>query len=151
MLARSNLFKRVPTTVAVAVAVVVGLMSLGLVLGLSDSAFAQAAAKSKKLGADGLYIMNTLLFLMGGFLVMWMAAGFAMLEAGMVRTKNVAMQCTKNISLYSIAGLMYWVVGYNLMYPGDGNWLTADVIGAFAPKTIPDPKADPGTYAVASD
>jgi Amt family ammonium transporter len=147
MLAQSNVFRKVPTTMAV----VVGLMSLGLVLGLSDSAFAQAAAKGKKLGADGQYIMNTLLFLMGGFLVMWMAAGFAMLEAGMVRTKNVAMQCTKNISLYSIAGLMYWVVGYNLMYPGDGNWLTADVIGAFAPKTIPDPKADPGTYAVASD
>ena len=147
MLTRLNVLKKVPTTLAV----VVGLMSLGLVMGLSDTALAQAADKGKKLGADGQYIMNTLLFLMGGFLVMWMAAGFAMLEAGMVRTKNVAMQCTKNISLYSIAGLMYWVVGYNLMYPGDGNWLSADVIGAIAPKVIPDPKADPGTYAAASD
>jgi Amt family ammonium transporter len=66
--------------------------------------------------ADTAYIFNTLLFLMGGFLVMWMAAGFAMLEAGLVRSKNVSMQCVKNIGLYSIAGLMYWFIGYNLMY-----------------------------------
>lgn len=74
-------------------------------------------------GGDGIYfVYNTLLFLIGGFLVMWMAAGFAMLEAGMVRTKNVSMQCLKNISLYSVAGLMFYVVGYQLMYnvAGDG-------------------------------
>lgn len=64
------------------------------------------------------YIFNTLLFLIGGFLVMWMAAGFAMLEAGMVRSKNVAMQCLKNIALYAIAGIMYLIIGYNLMYGG---------------------------------
>ena len=75
------------------------------------------------------YVFNTMLFLIGGFLVMWMAAGFAMLEAGMVRTKNVAMQCTKNIALYSLAGLAFWLIGYNLMYPGDGGWIMADVIG----------------------
>lgn len=62
------------------------------------------------------YIFNTLLFLIGGFLVMWMAAGFAMLEAGLVRTKNVSMQCLKNISLYAVAGIMFWLVGYELMY-----------------------------------
>jgi len=62
------------------------------------------------------YIYNTLLFLIGGFLVMWMAAGFAMLEAGLVRTKNVSMQCLKNISLYAVAGIMFWFVGYQLMY-----------------------------------
>ena len=66
--------------------------------------------------ADTAFIFNTLLFLLGGFLVMWMAAGFAMLEAGLVRSKNVSMQLLKNISLYSIAGLMYWAVGYSLMY-----------------------------------
>ncbi|HEX2017672.1 MAG TPA: ammonium transporter [Aurantimonas sp.] len=72
---------------------------------------------------DVAYIFNTLLFLIGGFLVMWMAAGFAMLEAGLVRSKNVSIQCLKNIGLYSIAGLMYWVVGYNLMYTGvDGGY-----------------------------
>ena len=62
------------------------------------------------------YIFNTLLFLLGGFLVMWMAAGFAMLEAGLVRSKNVSMQSLKNVALYSIAGIMYWAIGYNLMY-----------------------------------
>ena len=70
------------------------------------------------------YVFNTLLFLIGGFLVMFMAAGFAMLEAGLVRSKNVAMQCTKNIALYSVAGIMYYLVGYNLMYAGvDGGFM----------------------------
>ena len=62
------------------------------------------------------YIFNTLSFLMTGFLVMFMAAGFAMLEAGLVRTKNVSMQCLKNIAIYSIAGIMFWLIGYNIMY-----------------------------------
>jgi len=69
----------------------------------------------------GPYIMTTLLFLVGGFLVFWMAAGFAMLEAGLVRSKNVAMQLTKNIALFSIASIMYWLVGFKLMYPGEFN------------------------------
>ena len=64
--------------------------------------------------AQSAYIFNTLLFLIGGFLVMWMAAGFAMLEAGLVRTKNVSMQCLKNISLYAVAGIMFWLVGYEV-------------------------------------
>ncbi|MEM6933997.1 MAG: ammonium transporter [Pseudomonadota bacterium] len=75
------------------------------------------------------YVFNTLLFLIGGFLVMWMAAGFAMLEAGLVRSKNVAMQCTKNISLFSIAAIGYYIVGYQLMYPGDG-WMMEGYLGA---------------------
>ena len=62
------------------------------------------------------YILNTLLFLIGGFLVMWMAAGFAMLESGLVTSKSVATIAAKNIGLYSIAGLMFWIVGYNLAY-----------------------------------
>lgn len=76
----------------------------------------QLAAKLEANAAQNAYIFNTLLFLIGGFLVMWMAAGFAMLEAGLVRTKNVSMQCLKNISLYAVAGLMFWFVGYELMY-----------------------------------
>ncbi|MEM8799106.1 MAG: ammonium transporter [Pseudomonadota bacterium] len=77
---------------------------------------------------ESAYVFNSLLFLIGGFLVMWMAAGFCMLEAGLVRSKNVADICLKNISLYSIAGVMYFLVGYNLMYTGvDGGW-----IGSFA-------------------
>ena len=89
------------------------------VLVLTASGVSAQTTSAAQLGADGKYIFNTLLFLLGGFLVMWMAAGFAMLEAGMVRSKNVAMQCTKNIALYSLAGLMYWAVGYNLMYPSE--------------------------------
>ena len=67
------------------------------------------------------WIFNSLLFLIGGFLVFFMAAGFAMLEAGLVRSKNVTMQMTKNVALYSLAAIMYWLVGYNLMYPL-GDW-----------------------------
>lgn len=62
------------------------------------------------------FVFNTLLFLVMGFLVMWMAAGFAMLESGMVRSKNVATICLKNIVLYAVAGIMFYVVGYQLMY-----------------------------------
>ncbi|MEF2552217.1 ammonium transporter [Aurantimonas sp. A2-1-M11] len=84
---------------------------------------AAAAAVAYAAEPNVAYIFNTLLFLIGGFLVMWMAAGFAMLEAGLVRSKNVSMQCLKNIALYSIAGIMYWIVGYNLMYTGvDGGY-----------------------------
>ena len=96
---------------------------------------------------DTVYVFNTLLFLIGGFLVMWMAAGFAMLEAGMVRSKSVAMQCTKNIALYAIAGIVFWLVGYNLMYDGvDGGFF-----GSFTAFSVPDPSADAGDYSAASD
>ena len=87
---------------------------------LPAAAMAQDAAATT-FDEIGPYIMTTLLFLVGGFLVFWMAAGFAMLEAGLVRGKNVAMQLTKNMALFSIAGIMYWLVGFNLMYPGDFN------------------------------
>lgn len=62
------------------------------------------------------YSVDTFYFLMSGALVMWMAAGFAMLEAGLVRSKNTVEILTKNVALYSIACLMYMVVGYNIMY-----------------------------------
>ncbi len=62
------------------------------------------------------FVLNTFAFLIWGVLVMWMAAGFTMLEAGAVRTKNASMICLKNIGLYSIAGLAYFFVGYNIMY-----------------------------------
>jgi len=71
------------------------------------------------------FILNTFLFLFGGVLVMWMAAGFSMLEAGLVRTKNTATICLKNISLYSIAGIMYYLIGYNMMYVDVGSWIGA--------------------------
>ncbi len=65
------------------------------------------------------YSVDTFYFLMSGALVMWMAAGFAMLEAGLVRSKNTVEILTKNVALYSIACIMYLIVGYNIMY-GDG-------------------------------
>jgi len=75
------------------------------------------------------YILNSFLMLFGGILVFWMAAGFAMLEAGFVRTKNVSMQLLKNITMYSLACFAYYLIGYMIMYPGDG-WLIDGVFGA---------------------
>jgi Amt family ammonium transporter len=65
------------------------------------------------------YALDTFYFLMMGALVMWMAAGFTMLEAGLVRAKNTAEILTKNVGLYSIACIMYMLCGYTIMYPGD--------------------------------
>ena len=67
------------------------------------------------------YALDTFYFLVMGAFVMWMAAGFTMLESGLVRAKNTTEILTKNISLYSIACIMYMIVGYNLMYPGSGS------------------------------
>ncbi|KAJ04380.1 ammonium transporter [Sulfitobacter mediterraneus] len=96
------------------------------------------------------FIFNTLLFLIGGFLVFWMAAGFAMLEAGLVRSKNVTTQLTKNMGLFGIAAIMYWLIGYNIMYPGDGNWIIEGVFGTVSPKDIKT-EIDAGGYSNASD
>ena len=136
------------------------------VMGMTQEATeaAEAAAPTKdEVGPD---ILTTLLFLMAGFLVFFMAAGFAMLEAGLVRSKNVAMQLTKNIALFSFAAIMYWLIGFNLMYPGafdeaagaypDG-WLIAGWIGPFFSQTVLDPvgvaaaDADLGYASIGSD
>jgi ammonium transporter, Amt family len=66
--------------------------------------------------AELAYALDTFYFLISGALVMWMAAGFTMLEAGLVRSKSTAEILTKNVALYSIASVMYMVVGYNIMY-----------------------------------
>lgn len=81
--------------------------------------------------ADIGYIFTTFMFLVTGFLVFFMAAGFAMLEAGLVRGKNVAMQLTKNVALFSLAALFYYILGYNLMYPGDA-WTIQGILGSFS-------------------
>ncbi|MBV7410804.1 ammonium transporter [Maritimibacter sp. DP1N21-5] len=88
-------------------------------------------------GTEVGFILTTFMFLVAGFLVFWMAAGFAMLEAGLVRSKNVTMQLTKNIALFSIAAIMYYLIGYNLMYPGDG-WTIPNVLGAFGTTGLED-------------
>ena len=88
-----------------------------------------AAAESAPtlVATDTVFILNSLLFLVGGFLVFWMAAGFSMLEAGLVRSKNVTMQLTKNVALFSLATVFYYLIGYNLMYPL-GTWTTEGVL-----------------------
>ncbi len=86
----------------------------GAVVGLG--ALAVSGPALAEVETETAYVLNTFSFLVSGFLVMWMAAGFAMLESGLVRTKNTATICLKNITLYSVAGLMYYIVGYNLMY-----------------------------------
>ena len=73
--------------------------------------------------AETQFIVNTFSFLVWGALVMWMCAGFTMLEAGSVRTKNASVICLKNIGLYSIAGIMYYLIGYNLMYTDVGSFI----------------------------
>ena len=104
---------------------------------LPSMGFAQEAA-APTFDEVGPYILTTLLFLMAGFLVFFMAAGFAMLEAGLVRAKNVSMQLTKNIALFSFAAIMYWLIGFNLMYPGDA-WIIAGYVGPFFAQTVLDP------------
>ena len=102
----------------------------GLLLTVPQLAAAQEADVTP-LNADIGFIFTTFMFLVSGFLVFFMAAGFAMLEAGLVRGKNVAMQLTKNMALFSLASLFFYILGYNLMYPGDG-WTIQNVIGAFS-------------------
>ena len=84
-------------------------------------------ALAQEVPEHGVYILNSLLFLMAGFLVMFMACGFCMLEAGLVRSKNTTMQLTKNVALFSIAAVGYYVIGYNLMYPL-GTWSVEGVL-----------------------
>ncbi|OUR78451.1 ammonium transporter [Alphaproteobacteria bacterium 46_93_T64] len=89
------------------------------------------------------FILNSFSFLFNGALVMWMAAGFAMLEAGLVRKKNTATICLKNIALYSVAGLTFYLVGYNLMYLD-----VTGFIGSFSPFwSADDADALKGTFA----
>ena len=97
-----------------------GLFGLAAVLMLTlMPAQAQAAIDD-----ETRYVLNTFAFLVWGALVMWMAAGFTMLEAGSVRTKNASVICLKNVGLYCIAGLTFYVIGYNFMYTGveEGGW-----------------------------
>ncbi|MEM6537904.1 MAG: ammonium transporter [Pseudomonadota bacterium] len=95
----------------IAVALVSSILALCLVL--PGQAFAQETAPASDTSR---IVFNTLLFLFSGMVVMFMAAGFCMLEVGLVRSKNAATICLKNISLFSVAGIMVWLTGYNLIY-----------------------------------
>ena len=115
-------------------------ISLIFLLNMSSAGMADTTV-SAEVG----FIFNTLLFLICGFLVMFMAAGLAMLESGMVSSKSVSVICAKNIGLFSIAGIMFWMVGYNLAYgiPEGG------YIGKFVPWS--DASAVDTGYADGSD
>ena len=86
-------------------------MPFFLLMALTTSSYAETTVSS-----EVSFIFSTFLFLVCGFLVMFMAAGFAMLESGMVTSKSVSVICAKNIGLFSIAGIMFWLFGYNLAY-----------------------------------
>ena len=109
--------------------------------------------KAESTAAETAYVFNTLLFLMCGFLVMFMAAGFAMLESGMVRAKNVGTICVKNISLYSVAGIMFYLVGYNLLYGiEEGGYLGSFSIWGLDDSALTAEKPDySGGYSTGAD
>ena len=97
---------------------IAGVAAAGAVL---CAATVGAGAVNPGVSAESQFVLNTFSFLIWGALVMWMCAGFTMLEAGSVRTKNASVICLKNIGLYSIAGLAYYLLGYNLMYTDVGS------------------------------
>ena len=106
------------------VAIILAVTAVGAAaIFLGRPAIAEAAA----VDGETEFVLNTFAFLIWGALVMWMCAGFTMLESGSVRTKNASMICLKNIGIYSIAGLAYFVIGYNLMYVD----VVGDFIGSF--------------------
>jgi len=101
---------------------------------VAEGAFASVEALGA-LNVEMVFIFNTLLFLLGGILVFWMAAGFTMLEAGFVRSKNVTIQLSKNVGLFAIAAVLYYLIGFNLMYPGEG-WLVDGWLGTPGPAVL---------------
>ncbi len=114
-------------------------------------------AMAQEMPEHGVFIMNSLLFLFGGVLVMFMACGFCMLETGLVRAKNTTMQLTKNVALFSIAAIGYYAIGYNLMYPL-GSWsvdgILSGVMGVAAMEGVgvaPEAADDLSYASTASD
>lgn len=90
--------------------------------------FAGPAAAQQASSGVSPFVMNTLFIVFCGVLVMWMTAGFAMIEAGFVREKNVVNQCAKNIGLFAIASTAFILSGYGFMFPG-GNWIVPGILG----------------------
>ncbi len=125
------------------------MLPIAAMAGLTAVAQDEAPLTADAAMAVSAYVDNSYLFLIGGLIVMFMAAGFLCLEAGLVRSKNASMQSMKNIALFSVAGLMFWLVGYNVGYPA--STALNGVIGI--PGAIPwSPSEDLGTgYAASSD
>lgn len=97
--------------------------------------------------AASAFVDNSFLLLFSGMVVCFMAAGFCMLESGLVRAKNAATIALKNISLFAIAGIAFYLVGYRLMYDGvDGGWI--GTFGVWSPEALGEPS---GSVASAAD
>ena len=134
------------------------LKSVSSVLAIAAAgAMLATPALAQEMPEHGVFILNSLLFLIGGVLVMFMACGFCMLEAGLVRAKNTTIQLTKNVALFSIAAVGYYLIGYNLMYPL-GSWsvdgILSGVIGVAAMEAVgvaPDAADDLSYASTASD
>ena len=105
-----RLFATLPRPRLAVIIAATGVATAGLLLARPAVAYAAGVDD------ETAFVFNTFSFLIWGALVMWMCAGFTMLESGSVRTKNASMICLKNIGLYSIAALAYFFIGYNLMY-----------------------------------
>ena len=97
------------------------------------------------------YIDNSYLFLLMGMVVMFMAAGFCMLEVGLVRAKNASMQAMKNVAIYALAGLVTWLCGYHMIYPADGHWLVENWVSMPVIWSHGALETDNGGYAAGSD
>ena len=134
------------------------LKSVSSVLAIAASgALLATPALAQEVPEHGVFVLNSLLFLIGGVLVMFMACGFCMLEAGLVRAKNTTTQLTKNVALFSIAAVGYYIIGYNLMYPL-GTWsvdgILSGVIGVAVMEAVgvaPDGADDLAYASTASD
>ena len=115
---------------------------IALFLGACVATLVAADVAVAEVSAETKFVFNTFSFLVHGFLVMFMAAGFAMLESGLVRVKNTATICLKNIALYSVAGIMYYLIGYNLMYVDVAGWM--ELPGSFSGiDSSPSPERGP--------
>ena len=130
------------------------LLPIAAMAGLSawgdEAADAALAAVSD---GGGAYVDNSYLFLIGGLIVMFMAAGFLCLEAGLVRSKNASMQSLKNVALFSVAGLMFWLVGYHVVYPSNETFMLGGLLSTtFHPWSPGDALEVSGAgYSPASD
>ena len=98
-----------------------------LLIGVPAALLALPVHAAELTTPDTGYLLNTFFLLVCGVLVMFMAAGFAMLEAGMVSSKSVAVICTKNVALYALAGIAFYLTGYQLMYGSGVTNLVGDV------------------------
>jgi len=115
---------------------------------LPIAGLAGLAAHAQDASAVSAYVDSSYLFLIGGLIVMFMAAGFLCLEAGLVRSKNASMQSLKNVALFSVAGLMFWLVGYNMAYPGET--IMSGLLGVPSFLWVGEESLDTG-YAASSD